>query len=47
MGVESFYEEIKEKNRYHEGNKFMLQGNLKRIKNVSQSVNVSIEPTQS
>lgn len=41
MGVESFYEEQAEKNRYKEGNKFMLQGNQKRKKIISQSVDAS------
>lgn len=41
VGVESFYEEQKEKDRYQEGNKFMNQGNLKRKKVVSLSVDAS------
>lgn len=42
IGVETYYEEKKPKNRYFEGNKFMEEGNLKRKKNMSYSVDASV-----
>lgn len=42
IGVESFYEQKTDVNRYKEGNKFMQEGNAKRKKNISQSVDASV-----